>query len=1111
MQSLELPTTQGYTSTTWKHPDLSGASTLGDIFEHHAHNSPSHLWAVWHDPSVSGDDKRGKISYADWWNAIQRASRFLMEHCDLPSNPVGPEDRRTVAIFGTLDPLFYIVLVQAIIHLGHTAFPLSTRNSVEATVHLLQTTRCEQVIVAGGEPVQKAVRDASRQIGEHVGKPHGLRVTDPPRFGTLFPKHGPTTSQEAEEMTPIAQPRRPRMSEVALILHSSGSTGFPKPIHITHSACVDWMRIPWYGGHDICGLILGVPSLPPFHAMGVLAYFWFTLGSGAVVGVFDPTAPPKSPSPENVLAGLKGANVDWTLVVPSFLEAWANDPVAVTYLSTLKHVMYAGGPIPTGVEDRLVSNGVNLAILYAATEFGYPHIFLPRQRRSRWLKFSTQNGHKLLPQDHDRMYELVMMARDHYSPSATNVIGAAEYTTSDLVELHPDNKDLFRVIGRIDDQVMLSTGDKTNSGPIERIISTSPLVKHSVVFGRGKPQNGILLQPTKGNEIDTNDKVAVARFRPAVWDKVEQANTFAPQHSYIFKEMILVASSDKLMPLTAKNTIVRKAALALYEPEIEACYAAMNNSAEAAGDIPVPTTWNDQDTSKFMRQIVAKVMERDEPPSDEDDLFQNGLDSLKATYLRNSLVTVLRSARGEQEALLPPDFVFAHPTIRSLASSISSIASVSQDADRSVFEDDHALRHVKAMEDVVRKYTSNLPIHRPDIFAYSPPKDGQEVVVLTGSTGGLGSHLLTQLVEMDSVIGVYALNRKSSGRSLVERQTDILSDRLGSHEAATKIIQSPKLRLVEAVLERDDLGIDDNLFDEIRTAATLIIHNAWRLDFNLVLASFTPQLDSVSTLIHLSLRSPHPSPPRILFTSSIATVSNWPLATGPVPERPLDDLNIAVGNGYGESKAVAERILEIAAERTPLKSTNFRIGQLAGSTPSGAWATSDWVPLIARGGQEVGALPDGRGYITWLPVDVAASAILDLRDSKHQTLHITHPHPVAWSLLMRSFSSLLHVPLIPFKNWVERLESSANKSAQAIQSNPAIALMGFFKSLGASFENEAQMSSDTDDFEAGGFQTLSLEKSTSESNSLQSAPKLTREDARRWADYWRAKGFLREI
>ncbi|KAG8993218.1 hypothetical protein FRB94_006731 [Tulasnella sp. JGI-2019a] len=80
-----------------------------------------------------------------------------------------------------------------------------------------------------------------------------------------------------------------------------------------------------------------------------------------------------------------------------------------------------------------------------------------------------------------------------------------------------------------------------------------------------------------------------------------------------------------------------------------------------------------------------------------------------------------------------------------------------------------------------------------------------------------------------------------------------------------------------------------------------------------------------------------------------------------------------------------------------------------------------------------------------------------------------------------------------------------------MQLNPAIALMGFFKNLGTSFENEAQTSSDADDFEAGGFQTLSLEKSTSESSSLENAPELTEKDVRRWTDYWRTKGFLREI
>lgn len=140
----------------------------------------------------------------------------------------------------------------------------------------------------------------------------------------------------------------------------------------------------------------------------------------------------------------------------------------------------------------------------------------------------------------------------------------------------------------------------------------------------------------------------------------------------------------------------------------------------------------------------------------------------------------------------------------------------------------------------------------------------------------------------------------------------------------------------------------------------MIIHNAWRLDFNLSLPSFAPQLDSVSNLVHLALRSPLRSPPHILFTSSVGTLSNW-TSSSFVPEEPLTDLRISVGNGYGEGKEVGEKILEKVAQTTTVKTTNIRIGQLAGSSRSGAWATSDWVPLIVRGGQEVGALPDGQG------------------------------------------------------------------------------------------------------------------------------------------------------
>ncbi|KAG8877545.1 hypothetical protein FRB98_006665 [Tulasnella sp. 332] len=1124
MSSLQLPTPQGATSCTWKAPDLSGASTVGEILQHHAVSSPEHTWAVWEDHNASHEhdgDKRAKLSYADWWDSVQNAAKFVLEHGELPKIPIGPKDRRVIAIFATLDPLSYIVLVQAIILLGHTAFPISTRNSVAAVAHLLQEAKAERLIVAGGEPIRKVVHDVTLQISEQAIKPTSLKVINAPTFGSIFPKHGP--HQDSEGSRPVKiQTRRPGMSEVALILHSSGSTGFPKAVYFSHLRCVEWMRTPWYGELDVCGTLLGVPSLPPFHAMGMFALFFSAFGSGTVASVFDPTGSPTSPSPEAVLSALKATKVDWTLMVPSFLEAWSDDEEAIAYLSTLDYVMYSGGPLSKKTEEILISHGVKPVVLYAATEFGCPHVYGPHDGPAGWLRFSKQHSHRLVPQAQERTYELALVANEHYNPSVTNVPGVAEYTTSDLIELHPEDNDFFRVIGRVDDQIMLSTGEKTNAGPIEQIIRLSAMVEHAVVFGRAKPHNGILVQPSKGNEIHPNDDAQVTKFRSAVWVQVEEANAFAPQHSHIFKEassimfqkrrlMILVTSPNKPIPLTPKQTVMRKKALALYEAEIDACYAAQEHSTGTAEEVPVPTIWNDEDTLTFMRRLVVKVMERSEPPSDEADLFQNGLDSLKATYLRNSIVAVLRSTHSDPRILrLAPDFIYAHPTIRSLALVISSIASASQDTESSMATqdtDDTTRSHVEAMEAAIRKYTTGLPVHTPDEAAHPAPKDEQEVIVLTGSTGGLGSHLLSQLIRMDSVVKVYALNRRSRGTTLAERQTAVLSERLGSSEEASMIMQSPKLCLIEAVLEAEDLSIDNALFEEIRTNTTLIIHNAWRLDFNLVLSSFTPQLDSISTLVRLALRSPHRSPPRILFTSSIATLSNWPASFGPVPEEPLQDLRVAVGNGYGESKAVGEKILEAVGRTTPLRSTNFRIGQLSGSTSSGAWATSDWVPLIARGGLEVGALPDGRGTITWLPVDVAASAILESRHSKFQTLHIVHSHPVTWTSIMKSFSGVIHKPLVPFEQWVDTLEQSARSSPAAIHSNPALALLAFFKTMGASFKEEA-VQDHGDDFEAGGFRPLSLAKSTVESHSLKNARSLCEEDVQRWFQYWRNKGFL---
>jgi nucleoside-diphosphate-sugar epimerase len=95
---------------------------------------------------------------------------------------------------------------------------------------------------------------------------------------------------------------------------------------------------------------------------------------------------------------------------------------------------------------------------------------------------------------------------------------------------------------------------------------------------------------------------------------------------------------------------------------------------------------------------------------------------------------------------------------------------------------------------------------------------------------------------------------------------------------------------------------------QIRTSVTVIIHNAWRLDFNLALSSFDSHLRGLRNLIDLALSSPHHSKPRFMFASSISSAQSWGRAKGPFPEEVVYDAGVAIGLGYGASKYVSERV-----------------------------------------------------------------------------------------------------------------------------------------------------------------------------------------------------------
>lgn len=118
-------------------------------------------------------------------------------------------------------------------------------------------------------------------------------------------------------------------------------------------------------------------------------------------------------------------------------------------------------------------------------------------------------------------------------------------------------------------------------------------------------------------------------------------------------------------------------------------------------------------------------------------------------------------------------------------------------------------RKLGDMEQSIRKYSRIFPTHKGKL-----PIPNSDVVLLTGTTGGIGTAVLAKLAALDSVSRIYAFNRPTpnSSESLYQRQASSIRER-GYDE---KILQSGKVVLVEGDQSRYDLGITKTLFEEVR-------------------------------------------------------------------------------------------------------------------------------------------------------------------------------------------------------------------------------------------------------------------------------------------------------
>lgn len=123
------------------------------------------------------------------------------------------------------------------------------------------------------------------------------------------------------------------------------------------------------------------------------------------------------------------------------------------------------------------------------------------------------------------------------------------------------------------------------------------------------------------------------------------------------------------------------------------------------------------------------------------------------------------------------------------------------------------------MRDLVEKYSQNFPPHKP-VNGIMP---WGLAVLVTGTTGAIGSNTLAELYESPDIAKIVVLARKST-TSISVRQKKALEDR----GLDPGIVNSSKITLLEGDPALPGFGLGADTLLELQSTVTHILHiGAW--------------------------------------------------------------------------------------------------------------------------------------------------------------------------------------------------------------------------------------------------------------------------------------------
>ncbi|KAI6914630.1 acetyl-CoA synthetase-like protein [Hortaea werneckii] len=919
-----------------------------------------------------------------------------------------------------------------------------------------------------------------------------------------------------------------------IILHTSGSTGLPKPVGITHGliATIDAQQLlPDVDGRYTAAREWARRSvytaLPPFHSAG-FNFFSFSVFQSTHLVMGPADQPPSLDTVEQILnTGCASAAV----IPPSLLAEVAADEKLLSRLSEWSSVAFGGGPLPRDAGDAIWKHTKVLQCLGSTETFNVPEL-VPRSIDEWPYHDFHPNLCISFMERQQGLHELVFIRNE----SSLKHQGAFwtfpelnEYPMKDLYEQHPSKPSLWAYRGRVDDVIVLSNGEKIMPKDAENAIAHDENIRAALIVGNGQAQPGLLVEPKE----ELSDKQA-EQVQASLSGTVSKANKALPGHGQIHTSHVRLLSRPDSFLRSAKGEIQRAPTTEALSETIQSLFssAGMMTNEEKCFDF----TNEDTLASSLSDVITAEFLEGRRPQPD-DNLFDCGFDSLKVL----KMVKYIKCAYKRSDAVpgnnlsITSRLIYQHPTLRSLSRAVMLAAGGQNDGEAGGQEDVHA--YMNSLLETCSSRLNGIGTDRPT------------VVVLTGSTGSLGSYILDNLLRNPKVDKVFCLNRSSNA---MEKQKQ-------NNESRGLTQDFSKAEFLQVNLAQAELNLDKEKYTMLRMQATHIIHNAWPVDFNMSLSTFEPQLEGCLRLIELACIAP--VKPEMMFLSSVGAANNWcSISSTPVPEEPLRDFNAAEPMGYAHSKLLAERIFDRASAKHDIPVKICRVGQITGpvSSEKGMWNTNEWLPSILLSCKALRAIPESLGSMdamTWIPCDLLSTMLVDtiLGDPSKSTsnepesdawlnvsidepesdssvgsrsssecfssskdavssrtslsssaqgrtptkatyLHFVNPNQAHWNEICHEIAPLIDgkADVVPLQQWADALARVAD-SEEDISQIPAVRLLEFFRGIAS---EKAQKP------------VFSTSRSTAHCKMLRDLPPVSVPWFKQWLTQWKKEGVL---